>query len=817
MSQSQQSPARQGARPRLPEAGRSGGEGFAELRRFHLGAPSPGAAADGETEIERVGEGLLPALLHPFRGVSPVRSDYPLFLAPAETEESLCLAFPAFLERVLRALEGEGRPAGSLLRDNLRRLERHAAELAAGVGGAAEARALLAEAGAAMIAELALPAADRDALTADLDRVVAAVPEGGRLLGATPAVPLVLARHAVLARQRGVRAAFAREARDLAARAEAILEADRLNDPASRGAESLESSMGRPGGRHFDPAALAGVLGPRRGSERLGPKRRKRLAASLETLRRASRQLERPAVTVAHDGSVAWAAGLSRDGLRPAEGRTDDGEGEGTWSDWVSLESSDPCRLAAEVFDREAEKVVEVLRAVRRVRFETEGGLDLDGDSERRDALEDQLASLDWQALAREELALLPPVLAVESADEIAARGMMSLSQLLLSGRPVQVLIELDPADDPGAEEPLAGFRFEPAFLGVSLREAFVAQCSLSVPLGLAAALARAAGGTRSGLHVIAGAGGALRPDLDPAVAAGAAVDSRAHPLFAYDPEAGLSWAERLRFDDNPEPAEDWPVHGLEVAGAGGAPESLSLAFTFADFALLSKALAGAFRPVPDSLAADGLVSVTDWLALPPEKALEAVPFVWAVDGAGRMVRLVLSRPLALACRDRLAFWRTLQELAGVKSEYVRRARAGIEEDAAARIAAERERLEAAHAVELERVRREAAEEVADRLTAALLGVDPGLFASSAPGSAPLAALAGRDVEEVSAALLEALSGDGSGGDPERSPEANAPPPSEGAVARVAAELLSLIDVDPDHDGQEERRDEGDAARSPEP
>ncbi len=794
MKTSQQTPPR----PRLARSSASGtgGEGFAALRRFHLGA--------ADIELTRVGEGLLPALLHPFRNAPRVRSDYPLYLAPAEASseagaESPCLGFAALVERLERTLEGEGHPVGSLLRDNLRRLERHAAELAERapdpVGAPADARRLLSEAGAAMVAELGLADADRETLAADLERLAAALPEGGRLLGAAPGVPLVLARHAILARQRREREAFAREARELAARAEAILESDRRNDPASREAESLKGAMGASGGRYFDPAALAGVVGERRGSESLAPARREALETSLEVLRRAAASVLSPAVHVVHDGTVTWIPDASDPGAAA-------GSGDAGWS---FLESADPCRAAAELFDRESLAVLEALRAVRRVRLESEGGY----DPERHESREIQLAGLDWQALSRDELALLPPVLAVESAGELAGRGMVSLSQLLLSGRPVQVLVELDPAGNPGVEsaaeaEPFGGFRLEPAFLGLSLREAFVAQSSVSRPLHLMGGLARAVGGTRSGLHVIAGAGSAARSGLDPAVAAGAAVDGRAHPLFGYDPEAGLSWAERMSFDENPDPAEDWPVHGLEVEGADGGPETLSLAFTFADFALLAPGLATAFRPVPDGLAAEGLVPVTEWLALAPEETLETVPFVWAVDGAGRMVRLAISRPLALACRDRLGFWRTLQELAGVKSEYVRRARAAIEEEAEARIAAERERLEATHAAELERVRREAAEEVADRLTAALVGVDPSLFSPRASGAGPLAALAGRDVDEVSTALLEVLGPDGSGGLAE-SPEADGSPPSDGAVAQVAAELLSLLEADLDLENPKER------------
>ncbi len=155
-----------------------------------------------------------------------------------------------------------------------------------------------------------------------------------------------------------------------------------------------------------------------------------------------------------------------------------------------------------------------------------------------------------------------------------------------------------------------------------------------------------------------------------------------------------------------------------------GSDDVLPLAFTFADFALLDPAYAAHFRAVPAAVPESELVPVAEHCAAPPEDDDHRVPFIWAVDGDHRLLRLAISRPLALACRDRLDFWRTLQELAGVRSEHVDRAVAQARADAEQRARQEREQLEAAHAAELEHLRRDAAEEVATRMTAALLEID---------------------------------------------------------------------------------------------
>jgi hypothetical protein len=363
------------------------------------------------------------------------------------------------------------------------------------------------------------------------------------------------------------------------------------------------------------------------------------------------------------------------------------------------------------------------------------------------------LARIDWRAFSREELAMLPPVAALVSADHLARRGLPSLSRLLLSGRPVQVLVLEDPARNPGVETgSLAGFRFEPGYLGLSHREAFVQQTSVARPIHMMEGFRRALAGTRAALHVIAsGSEGPAR--LGSWLVAGAALEARAHPFFHYDPEAGTSWARRLDFTDNPHPEADWPVYELAIRTEAGAAQSMSLAFTFVDFALLHPAFAPHFRLVPAGVPEADLVMVEEYLRFGDEAAAGKVPFVWAVDGEGRLIRLAVTLELALAARDRLDTWRILQELAGIRNEYVEEAARKAREESDAKARLEREEMAAAQAVEIGRVRQDVTEDLVTQLTAAILDVDQDVLA--APAS-PLEALRGLSVDEVAAALLEA-------------------------------------------------------------
>lgn len=789
----------------------------AAVRRFHLGAPGAPAGS--------LPQSLLPAALRDFRNAGAVRTDYPVFLAPPGASDGAVLAFEELLARAARALDGGGAPLGQVLRDNAKRLERAVIRRLEAGGPEVtltEPRELLLEAGEVAARELRLDGDARAAFHGDVERLAGAVPEGGSFIAAGPEAPLRLLLHALRVARARATDAFAAEARLLAARARDLLDADRLEDPEARTPERLNGSMGPLGSRLLDPSALAGVLGERRGTVSLGEERRRALEEAAALLEEAAAG-GGPCPVVVHDDSQPWVS-------EPAWS----GNGEsGPWS-WTALRSTDPCAAAVELFDKEAAKTARLLAAVRRVRLEVAGELDPELHEPLLRAA-GAAGGFDWQSFSRDELGLVPPIVALESAGELAGRGMVTLSRLLRSGRPVEVLVVDEPAGDPGAgpdEEP-TGYRFQPAALGLAHREAFVQQGSWVRPVALGREMSRAAAVAAPGLHVVdAFPGQAQRGEgLPAAVVAGAAVEGRAHPLLRYDPEAGTSWADRLAFDENPAPDEDWPVRE-------GAP------FTFADFCLLVAERSACFLPLPDDAPEEGLVPMAEWLALSFDEALEAVPVVLGIPrepgledgGEERTVRLAVSRRLALACRDRLGYWRILQELAGVRSEYVRRAEERVRARAEERLDAERARLRAEHAAELERVRRAAAEEVVERLTAALLGLDGGgagglgtLLAgaagpagsadptrwgatgSSSGGAAGWPGLSGTDPDRLAGELLE-LVGPAElepdlapelGSEPasDRAPEAPRAEPGglgqpgeDGPAARLAGELLSLLD-----------------------
>lgn len=770
-----------GPRPTLP-ASREGSdpEALKTLRRFHVDPVAEPGGRDGG-----VPEGVLPALLFAQRNPTRVRTDEPYFLGPSEGAEgsaqSLTLALPDLLRRLVP--EGSDR----LLTDNLLRLERRVrAQMADGAEGTdpgpADAREVLARAAEGLVEELDLGEDDGERLRASLGSLLEAVPAGGVLLPFHRTLPLRLLAAAVRDGLPTAREAFAAEIRGLVTALDGRLEADRRR----RGGDTQED-LGDLGDRFVDAAALSGVAGKHRGGTGLPETQRKRLEQAREALAGFSNELP-PAVVVQRD--------KERDNERDKER---DGEPEGTTGvdgiEGLRLETAyDPCARAMELFDQGADELTRTLAAARRARLVSEGKY----EPARHDPWLDRLS---WRDLSKEELHLLPPVVARVSADWLARGGMASLSRLLFSGRTVQVLVEVDPAEQPGGRDPategsLTGYRFEAGYLGLGHREAFVQQGTAARPARLLDGFRRALAGGRPALHVVAvPAAGADRARAW--IEAGAALEGRAHPLFVYDPEAGPTWAQRLDFSGNPSPRDDWPVAELPCLTAAGAEELLEPAFTFADYALLSPSLAGHFHAVPEGVPAAELTPLVEALAVAEDQA-PSLPFVWAVDPENRLVRLVVSRPLLAACRDRLDLWRTLQELAGVKSEYVDAAVERVRSELETRFAEERERLEARHAEELAAVRRSAAAEAADRMTAALLELDLATVAALGAGApaggdaggagwaGPLAGgIAGQSPDEVAARLLEMVSPD--------TLDPDAAPAGGSQVDRMAEELMKLV------------------------
>jgi ferredoxin len=709
--------------PTLPMAvkdARESRELMFTLRHFHLGDP---AAKD---RLKEVSDDCLPALLDPFRDTSKLRYDYPLFLHPPsdgdgnQDAEDLEQPLAEWFAGAVKEL-APGADSARILKDHLHWLEYHLRQMLKQHDGPVPAAEILEAAGADLQNHLELDQTNRERLQEDLDRLRAAAGSGQIMgYGRYPALHLLI--HAVRSRVVPRMARFQSQIDESVRGLRSLFHVEWGKSDESIEPRQARDSVG-PEGARFDPAALSAVMDHSQGTRKMPPDRRERIERVLEVL-----EAWRPDPVLIHFVHLGT---MTCECLSASP-------------DIQDMTDADPCAEATSFFDREAAKLAGVFAAVRIAQLEIQGIYD--------PAIHDPwFSSFNWEAFSQDELLLVPSVIALEDANRVAGEGLQSFSRLLSSGRPVQILVRILAHNNPGArpdEDPFQAFRTELGYLGISHRQAVVTQSSAARHRHLMRCFLAALDATHTSLSLITTG---MRPDgplvpLNAWLVAGAGIEGRAHPFFRINPAAGDFAATRMDFGENPEETRDWPVHPFRYRDENGNAVETELAFTFADYILLIERLRDHYRVIPPGCDSAALVPVDAYLALPPEDANRLLPFVWAVDGNNLLHRLVVSRELILACRDRLNFWHSLQELAGVRNPYVEQAIEKTRATERQAAAEERGRLRAEQIAEVEKVRETAASEAMQRLTDMLLGMD--LTSGSAaliPAARPKAPAAAED------------------------------------------------------------------------
>lgn len=697
------------------------------VRAFHVGAGQP---REGGPLPAMLKPAVLPAVLaeeQPWRAWPLVLMDSgEAMSSPAVTP--LCAHVLAASER----LAAEGETATAVQEHIARLIGCNAAHLAHRTEGAPFAEAFD-EAGEAFVAAFDISAPAKQALRAELGRLKSELPSSGSLLGLGPHTLLALYAFVVhRARQERLTSTLA-ELQELQNGLDNLLRADDAGGPQAADPATVAATIGGGVTTFIDSEALAKTLPKRRGGRGLSPERRARIEAAAQTLEGFAQEAnDVPSCIFVDPGALALHEAFP--GARV-------------------VGHSDALGAAVGLFDGYADWVTQVVRATRIARLEVAGEYDPSQHDE-------MFARLSWQGLTADELRLVPPVVAVETAARLRSQALTSLSELLRSGRPVQVLVSDGPAglDSELHGQGLATYHPGLGYLAVAHREAFVLQSSLAEPDHLVSGFQRMTEALRPAVALVATPSWetAMTPEAEIALA----VACRDTPCFCYDPDADTSWAGRFDLSANPEPEALWPSYDVPYVDAEGDRTERREAFTFAHLAAVHPSYQAHLRVIPVDAWDDEQVELTDYLALlesgPPPK----VPFIWVVDANGNLARAVITRELAYACRDRVRAWRILQELGGINNEYARLAAEEARAQAQAQATEERRQLEAEHAQALERVGQEAAGDAMRHLAAVLMNMDTvpagvGGMPAPSPTAPQAAAPATAEAEESAPAPQE--------------------------------------------------------------
>ncbi|NNF61478.1 MAG: pyruvate ferredoxin oxidoreductase [Gammaproteobacteria bacterium] len=346
---------------------------------------------------------------------------------------------------------------------------------------------------------------------------------------------------------------------------------------------------------------------------------------------------------------------------------------------WANHLFQDSVSVAMGVFEGHMAKMAEGFKAIRIAELELAG--------KYQPAVHDeQLRYFDWEDFNDEEFGLCPPVVAVGGDGAMYDIGFQNLSRAMMSGKPIKVLVvDTQVYSNTGGQACTSGFYGQVSDMA-QFGKAIKGKKEIRKEIGLIAMAHRTTYVMQSTMayanHMIEGFVQGLmtrRPALfnlytscQPEHGIGddmghhqakLAVESRAYPLFRYDPDRGKTPAECFDLDGNPMASRDWPVATIHYRD-NGREKSMELQTTFADFAVTETRFRKHFRKIPTDAWHEDMVPLAEYIDLDEGDRDGKVPYIWALDAKQNLGRLLVAEPMVLATEERRDFWVMLKALA---------------------------------------------------------------------------------------------------------------------------------------------------------
>ncbi|MCP5277188.1 MAG: 2-oxoacid:acceptor oxidoreductase family protein [Thiobacillus sp.] len=349
---------------------------------------------------------------------------------------------------------------------------------------------------------------------------------------------------------------------------------------------------------------------------------------------------------------------------------------------WTSHLFQDSPSVALGLFEGHMSKMAEGFKAVRMAEIELEKGYNPDEH-------ESFFTHFTWEKFSDEEWKLCPPVVAIGGDGAMYDIGFQNLSRALMTGKPVKILVvDTQVYSNTGGQAATSTFvgqvadmspygkakkgkqevRKEMSLIGMAHRTSYVLQSAISSPTHLIEGYIEGLNSRRPALFNIY----AVCPvehgvgDDRSVEQSKMAVESRAYPLFRYDPDLGVTFSECVSLEGNPAMEDDWPEYTLAYKDEEGNEQKMVLPFTFADFALTEGRFAKQFKKAPPETWNDDMVALADFLKMEEEDRDGKFPYIWAVDKKNRLMRVIVSQELVKSCLERQNFWKQLKNVAGL-------------------------------------------------------------------------------------------------------------------------------------------------------
>ncbi|MCG8421324.1 MAG: 2-oxoacid:acceptor oxidoreductase family protein [Proteobacteria bacterium] len=348
---------------------------------------------------------------------------------------------------------------------------------------------------------------------------------------------------------------------------------------------------------------------------------------------------------------------------------------------WTNHLFQDTASIALGVFEGHMAKMAEGFKAIRMAELELAG--------DYNPAVHDEFFSyFDWETFSDEEWALCPPVVAVGGDGAMYDIGFQNLSRLMMTSKPIKVLVlDTQVYSNTGGQACTSGFfgqisdmaqfgkaiqgkkeiRKEIGLIAMAHRTTYVLQSTIAHANHMIEGFIEGLNARRPALfnlytscqpeHGIGDDMGAEQAKL--------AVESRAYPLFRYNPDQGKTPEECFDLDSNPSIDTDWPSYTLTYR-EGRREKTMDVPMTFADFAITESRFRKHFRKAPPDTWNENMIHLAEFIELDPDEREGKFPYVWVVDRKQHLGRLLIDSSMVASTEERRDFWIMLRALARV-------------------------------------------------------------------------------------------------------------------------------------------------------
>ncbi|MGB0524051.1 MAG: 2-oxoacid:acceptor oxidoreductase family protein [Flammeovirgaceae bacterium] len=351
---------------------------------------------------------------------------------------------------------------------------------------------------------------------------------------------------------------------------------------------------------------------------------------------------------------------------------------------WANHLFQDSPSLAMGIFEGHMAKMAEGFRTIRKAELELQ--------NKYRPSEHDKFFTyFTWEQFTDEEWLLCPPVVVLGGDGAMYDIGFQNLSRMMASGKPIKaIVVDTQVYSNTGGQACTSGFigqvsdmaqygqvwqgkpepRKEIGLIAMAHRNTYVLQ-------GTLANTSHMIEGFIDGLMTKRPAVFNLYTTCQPEHGVGddmgvnqakLAVESRAYPVFKYNPDMGKTPEECFDLSGNPDMDNDWPTYQLKYL-ENGREKTMEVAMTFADFAITEARFRKHFRKAPRDTWNENMMPLADFLALSEDARSDKYPFIWAVDRKQQLSRVLVAKKMVESCEERKDFWMMLKGIAGVKPE----------------------------------------------------------------------------------------------------------------------------------------------------